>query len=131
MKNPALGPQLEQLRFTGKEAASFWVRAFRLEVEIEEVVKTLGAKEQAQDVGADVPIIAEYRLGPQLTCIYVINLTIDILGLNDGLGVLYFASPDYEEEAYRLRDELSDRIVAVYRSSNKLREVRVMGDKHE
>jgi hypothetical protein len=117
-----------QISFESKEGAQFWIRAFQLEADVQEVTQTVLEKKVAR---ATVPIIAEYQIGSDLKAIYLISLRIDSLGLVDGIGVIYFASPENEKDAYRERDRLAKDLLEEMRASNKLQEVRVIPEGKE
>jgi hypothetical protein len=118
-----------EIHFVEKGEAAFWIRSLRIEEEIEGVRRMV--EKDKEGVIAGVPVIAEYRLGPNLICIYCLSLTVDALGLSEGAGAVYFSSPEYEAEAYRRRDKLAEHILTSFRRSNKLKEMHLMEEKHE
>jgi hypothetical protein len=118
-----------RINFEGKESAQFWIRAFQLEEEVKNIQQMIIAENQMAK--ALVPIIAEYECGPDFKWIYVISLQIDMLGLIDGLGIVYYASPENYSKAYEARDKFADDVLESLRKSEKLREMRVIPEGKE
>jgi hypothetical protein len=123
------GPQAGNVAFEGREALQFWVRAFQLEGEIETVRKIIEAKPERKR--AVVPLIAEYALGERLKFIYLLKIDVDALGIRDGLGLVYWASPEYEERVYKKRDGYADLILKRLAGDRKFDEVLEVETKKE
>jgi hypothetical protein len=96
-------PQRGYICFEGRKATQFWLRAFDLLSEIEMVQKVLNDNRERKRAVA--PIIAEYQIDEKLKFIFFIQTHVDTLGLTDGIGIIYYVSPEHEAEAYRMRDE--------------------------
>lgn len=60
---------------------------------------------------AAVPIISEYVVDEKLKFIYIIQAQVDALGLQDGVGIIYWASPEREAEIRKHRDEHAEDIM--------------------
>ena len=100
---PSLPPQEGRLIFEGRKATQFWVRALGLEAEMEVVREMIAAKpERAR--GA-VPIVAEYEVDERLKFFYIIQADVDTLGIQDGIGIIYWASPERAKEVLDIRNK--------------------------
>jgi hypothetical protein len=97
--------------FEGRKATHFWVRALDLEREIEAVCKLITAKAERK-TGA-VPIVAEYQIDERLKCIYLIQAEVDALGIMNGVGFLYWASPEHEKEVLEIRDKQANDLLKI------------------
>jgi hypothetical protein len=106
----------------GKESVLFWVRAFRLEDDVLAVHQEL-LKEDPKIV-ASMTISSEYRVSPELIYIYLLCPLVDMVGVCDGSGIIYYASSEFEQETYRIRDEFTEYAIREARDQGKLREVR-------
>jgi hypothetical protein len=120
-KAPPVPPQRGKLIFEGRKATQFWLRAFNLEAEIEAVREMIGAKPERKR--AAVPIVAEYTVDERLKFIFLIQAEIDTLGIQGGAGFVYWASPEYEKEAFEIRDEHAEDILQRMETSRKFEEV--------
>jgi hypothetical protein len=116
-----LPPQTGSIAFEGRKGLQFWVRAFQLDDEIESVRKMM--EEKLDRKRAVVPIVAEYLLSERLKFIFVLKADIDSLGIMDGIGLVYWASPEFEEDVYKKRDEFATRIMQRLSSDRKFDEV--------
>jgi hypothetical protein len=94
--------QRGRIVFVGQLATKFWVRTLGLEKDVEEARALMGARIERK-WGA-IPIVAEYEVEPDFKWIYLVVVNVDILGIKDGMGVVYFASRAFEEEIMQARD---------------------------
>jgi hypothetical protein len=106
----------------GKEAILFWVRAFRLEDDITRVHREL--LDQAPGTVANITISSEHRINLGLTYIFMIAPLVDMVGICGGVGVIYYASPEFESEAYKARDMFTEFSVRESTRQGKLKEIR-------
>jgi hypothetical protein len=67
--------------------------------------------EKSERKWGSVPIVAEYVVDERLTFVYLIVATIDALGVKDGTGVIYYASPDRLAEVKKVRDGFANDIL--------------------
>jgi hypothetical protein len=128
-KEMTLPPQSGSIAVEGRKALSFWVRAFQLDEEIESVRKLIEGKPERKR--AVVPIIAEYFLSERLKFIFVLKVDVDALGVQDGIGLVYWASPEYEKRAYERRDEFAGEIMKRLTTSRSFDEVIEIEEKKE
>jgi hypothetical protein len=115
-------PQRGRVIAEGKEAMFFWVRAFQLEEDIRRVHREL--LNEAPKTIANITISSEHRVNPGLIFIYMIAPLVDMIGICDGTGVIYYASPEFEYEAYKERDKFTELSVREAREQGKLKEIR-------
>jgi hypothetical protein len=113
--------QSGSLAFEGRKAAQFWVRALDLEAEVKAVQALL--IEEPRRKKAAVPIVAEYLLDEKFKFIYVIQLFIDALGVQDSIGLIFYASPEHEAEVYKHRDEQADKLLSTLREGREFDEI--------
>jgi hypothetical protein len=123
--------QLGRIVVEGKESAQFWIRAFQLEQHVKDIQQMILNDKEKQSAKAAVPIIAEYECGPDFKWIYLISLRVDMFGLIDGVGVVYFTSPENFQKAYEARDKLAEKHLKDLRASEKLREMWVIPEGKE
>jgi hypothetical protein len=109
--NPTEIQQRGKIVFEGQLATRFWVRALDLAQDIKDVQELLAAKAERKE--ASIPIIAECKVDHQLTFVFVIVAKVDSLGLQDGSGLVYFASPQHLAEVIQLRDKMAADILKV------------------
>jgi hypothetical protein len=102
-------PQRGKVVFEGHLATQFWIRALGLQDEIGQAQVLLSQEKRRKE--AAVPIVAEYEVDSRLTFVYLIVAKVDMLGIQNGTGVIYFASPHYLKEAKRIRDGFADDIM--------------------
>jgi hypothetical protein len=100
-KNP-MPPQSGALVFEGRKATQFWLRTLGLEEELKAVQALLAEKPDRKR--AVVPIVAEYKVDDNFSFIYLIQLYADTLGVQDGMGIVFWASPEHEEEVRAKRN---------------------------
>jgi hypothetical protein len=107
----------------GKESINFWIRAFRLE----DQVTTIHQELLAEDPGtlANMSISSEYRVSPDLIYIYLLCPIIDMVGVCDGTGLVYYTSPRFEKEAYQSRDKFTDLTIEEGKRRGLLRKIRI------
>ena len=103
--------QSGSLIFEGRKATQFWVRTLDLEMEVK-AVQALLTTENPIRKRAIVPIVAEYTVDEKFKFIYVIQAFIDALGVQDGLGLIFYASPEEAEEVYKRRDEQANVLLS-------------------
>jgi len=120
--------QSGRITFTGKLATQFWVRTLGLEKDVEEARVLMGAKTKRK-WGA-IPIVAEYQVDENFKWIYTVIAVVDMLGILDGVGVIYFASPDQEKRVLTVRDRHAKNLIQGY-AGGKFDEVVVLGEKKE
>ena len=106
---PSMPSQAGSLIFEGRKATQFWLRALDLEEEVKAVQETLAVKPERKR--AVVPIAAEYRVDEEFIFIYLIQLYADTLGVQDGLGVICWASPEREAEVRARRDAYTKTVL--------------------
>jgi hypothetical protein len=107
--------QAGRIIIEGKLALQFWVRALGLEADIKHAQELI--LEKAQRKWGTVPIISEYQIDPRLKLVFILIANVDALGLQNGTGVIYYASPDQLEHVYRARDAAADDILKGLESS--------------
>lgn len=101
--------QAGKITFEGQLAVKFWIRALDLQSDVD-FARNLMLEKSERKWGS-VPIVAEYVVDERLTFVYLIVATIDALGVKDGTGVIYYASPDRLEEVKKVRDGFADDIL--------------------
>jgi hypothetical protein len=104
-----LPPQGGKIVFEGRKAAQFWLRTLSLEKEIAAVQAMLA--ERPERKRGVVPIAAEYLVDEKFKFIYFIQVHVDTLGIQDGIGIVYWASPENEKNAYEVRDDYADDVL--------------------
>lgn len=105
----------------GRKAIQFWVRAFGLEGEVDTVRELLEEKPERKK--AMVPIVAEYQVDDRFKFIFVLQTTVDALGIASGVGVIYWASPEHEKEVYERRDKYANDLLRHLASARKFDEM--------
>jgi hypothetical protein len=101
--------QAGRITFDGQLAVKFWIRALDLQSDVD-FARNLMLEKSERKWGS-VPIVAEYVVDEHLTFIYLIVANIDALGVKNGTGVIYYASPDRLEEVRKVRDKFADDIL--------------------
>ena len=101
--------QAGKITFEGQLAVKFWIRALDLQSNVD-FARNLMLEKSERKWGS-VPIVAEYVVDERLTFVYLIVATIDALGVKDGTGVIYYASPDRLEEVKKVRDGFADDLL--------------------
>jgi hypothetical protein len=101
--------QAGRITFEGQLGVKFWIRALDLQENVD-FARNLMLEKSERKWGS-VPIVAEYVVDERLTFVYLIVATIDALGVKDGTGVIYYASPDRLEEVKKVRDGFADDIL--------------------
>ena len=101
--------QAGKIIFEGQLAVKFWIRALDLQSNVD-FARNLMLEKSERKWGS-VPIVAEYVVDERLTFVYLIVATIDALGVKDGTGVIYYASPDRLEEVKKVRDGFADDLL--------------------
>jgi len=101
--------QAGRIVFEGQLAVKFWIRALDLQSNVD-FARNLMLEKSERKWGS-VPIVAEYKVDEHLTFVYLILATVDALGVKDGTGMVYFASPDRLEEVKKVRDEYANDIL--------------------
>jgi hypothetical protein len=101
--------QAGKIVFEGQLAVKFWIRALDLQSNVD-FARNLMLEKSERKWGS-VPIVAEYVVDERLTFVYLIVATIDALGVKDGTGVIYYASPDRLEEVKKVRDGFADDLL--------------------
>jgi hypothetical protein len=101
--------QAGKIIFEGQLAVKFWIRALDLQSNVDFARNLM--LERSERKWGSVPIIAEYKVDDRLTFVYLIIAMVDALGVKDGTGIIYFASPDRLEEVKKVRDDYADDIL--------------------
>jgi hypothetical protein len=101
--------QAGKIVFEGQLAVKFWIRALDLQSNVD-FARNLMLEKSERKWGS-VPIVAEYVVDERLTFVYLIVATIDALGVKDGTGVIYYASPDRLAEVKKVRDGFANDIL--------------------
>jgi hypothetical protein len=101
--------QAGKITFEGQLAVKFWIRALDLQSNVD-FARNLMLEKSERKWGS-VPIVAEYVVDERLTFVYLIVATIDALGVKDGTGVIYYASPDRLAEVKKVRDGFANDIL--------------------
>jgi hypothetical protein len=101
--------QAGKIAFEGQLAVKFWIRALDLQSNVD-FARNLMLEKSERKWGS-VPIVAEYVVDERLTFVFLIVCTIDALGVKDGSGVVYFASPERLAEVKKVRDGFADDIL--------------------
>lgn len=112
MKNKAV------IRFDTLDAAKFFLRAFALEEEIEQALEMFKQAPKDHD-RISCPIISEYEVDKDLKFVFVLLITVDPVGLCDGVGVVYCADSQNLAELTKLRDELADELMGQVHEGKK------------
>lgn len=120
--------QRGKILFEGRKATQFWVRTFNLESEIEQVKAMMLQKPERAK--AAVPIIAEYDVD-ELKFIFIIQAEVDALGIQNGAGMVYWATPEFQKEALEIRDKHADDLLKTLEESGKFQEIIEMERKRE
>lgn len=95
----------------GLTAAKFWVRALCLSEDIEMAKALMDDKIKTERKWGMVPVVAEYEVNPEFVFVYILVLEVDQLGLSNGYGNVYFASPKHLAEVRKVRDSLAEPIL--------------------
>jgi hypothetical protein len=101
--------QAGKIIFEGQLAVKFWIRALDLQSNVDFARNLM--LERSERKWGSVPIIAEYKVDDRLTFVYLIIAMVDALGVKDGTGIIYFASPDRLAEVKKVRDDYADDIL--------------------
>lgn len=113
----------------GKAELNFWVRAFQIQGEIEEVVQILNADQGRKT--AFSPIIAEYESG-SIKWVFLLGAVVDPLGINGGAGMVWLTTgAQHLEQATKERNELADMILREAESQGKFDEIIEMEPKKD
>jgi hypothetical protein len=68
---------------------------------------------KAERAWGAVPIVAEYEVDERLKFIYLIQAEVDALGIQNGVGFLYWTSPEFEKEVFESRDKQADQLLKI------------------
>jgi hypothetical protein len=93
----------------GVEQASFWIRAFKLEGQIDLVRKKIEEKPERKQ--ATAPIVGHYVVDAKLTWYYAISFDVDALGTQNMIGKIWYCSPEHRDKAIKSRDVLANAIM--------------------
>ena len=127
--SPKVPPQRGRLMFEGRKATQFWVRALDLDSEIVAIQELISAKPERKR--AAVPIVAEYEVDERLKLIYLIEANVDELGIQDGVGFIYWASPEFEKELFEVRDKQAEDLLKIMQKYPSFHEIIEMERKRE
>lgn len=113
----------------GKAELQFWIRAFQLQDEIDNVVQMLHDKDERKT--AFTPIISEYESG-SIKWIFLLGTMLDPLGVHDGAGMVWLTTGDnHERTALGERDKLANMILKEAESQGKFDEIIEMEPKKD
>lgn len=118
-----------KLGVKGKDQCRFWIRALKLEDEVEMVRKMIdipGPRKWAAS-----PVITEFTVDEDFKFYIFIVLKIDSLGIMDGQGDVYITDKAHEEETRARRDRLADEIMAQLEKDKRFDEILKVEDKSE
>ncbi len=101
--------QAGRIIFEGVLATRFWIRTLDLEKDSDTRALILARSERKW--GA-IPIVAQYKVDERLSFVYLVVAQVDALGIKDGSGAIYYASPERLEEVTKLRDEMAKDVLA-------------------
>jgi CRISPR/Cas system-associated exonuclease Cas4 (RecB family) len=101
--------QAGRIIIEGELAVKFWIRALDLQSNVD-FARSLMLERSERKWGS-VPIVAEYKVDERLTFVYLIVAMVDALGVKDGTGMIYFASPDRLVEVKKVRDEYANDLL--------------------
>jgi hypothetical protein len=105
----------------GKTELQFWIRAFEIEGEIQQVVDILN--ENLDRKTALAPVIAEREMGLCMW-VYFLAVTIDSLGLIDGEGIVWLTSGKvHRDMALKERNKLGDYAIEQATKAGKFQEM--------
>lgn len=101
----------------GKREIQFWVHAFHLEQDIEQVTTVLN--KDVRRKSAFCPIIATYQAGVMFFH-FILGATVDALGLVDGIGQVWLSTnKEHGDEAEKQWREMSDETLSLAQKSGK------------
>ena len=106
-----------QLITEGPQQARFWVRTFGLQEQMDYVQAKIQEKPERKK--ASVPAIGHYIADENLTWIYALHFSVDELGVQDVIGMVWYAAEKYKAEAFRRRDQLADQMMVVMEEKRK------------
>jgi hypothetical protein len=113
----------------GKAELQFWIRAFQLQDEIDDVIRMLNDKDERKTAFA--PIISEYESG-SIKWVFLLGTCIDPLGIESGAGMVWLTQgPKHLEEATGERDKLANMILREAEEQGKFDEVIEMDPKKD
>jgi hypothetical protein len=92
-----------------KEQAPFWIRIFKLESEIEQVRKLMEVPGPRK--WASVPVINEFYVDKDLEFIYILLFTVDAVGAQDCMGMVFLCDTENRNEVLEVRDKLADDVL--------------------
>lgn len=105
-----LPPVRGQITFEGLAATNFFIRMFQLE----EYVAFAQAKvnEKPDNIRASVPIISEHVVDEErLVFYFAIALEVDALGIQSGIGSVFYSDRENRELVIAQRDKLADAMM--------------------
>jgi hypothetical protein len=108
MKKPTI-KQAGRIVCEGQLQLRFWARALGLEKTVARAQELMSQKPPRK--WGMVPIVSEYRVDERLVFLFVLLVDIDGLGIQNGTGVILYASPERENEVRKIRDEMADDIL--------------------
>jgi hypothetical protein len=129
MKKPII-KQAGRIVFEGVEATKFWLRSLDQQKNIDSALELLANKPKEREL-ISCPIISEYQVDERLKFIFVILAEVDALGLCDGTGIVFYASPEREHEILTSRDQIADDIMKGLKESGKPHEFIVIEEGKE
>jgi hypothetical protein len=92
----------------GAQAGKYWARCLCIEEEVD-LARELMNRDQRAKRGM-VPVVAEYQINDSFKWIYFISIEIDMLGIIDATGIVYYATREYWDEVLDIRDELANKL---------------------
>src|SRR5215471_16224983 len=93
--------------FEGAQSTKFWLRVFQMEGAVAFVQSKINEKPERRM--ASVPIVNDFVVDPEkLILLYVMHLKVDALGLQDGIGMIFYTDKKNLNEVRERRDQLAD-----------------------
>ena len=93
----------------GAQAGKFWARCLCIEKEVDLARELMN--QDARVKRGMVPVVSEYEVNESFKWIYFLAIEIDMLGIIEAHGIVYYATPKYWDEIIALRDELADKLL--------------------
>jgi hypothetical protein len=98
-----------KIRVNSKEQTPFWIRVFKLENEIEQVRKMM--EKPGPRKWASVPVINEFYVDKDLEFVYVLLFTVDAVGAQACIGMVFLCDREDRNEVLEVRDKLADDVM--------------------
>lgn len=105
----------------GKAESVYWVRAFDLQAEVEQITGMISGVDKRKSAFA--PVITEHEAGSYFFVIFL-GLCIDSLGLTDGMGYVWLTTgKEHKSDALIERNKLADAVLDSAHQAGKFDEI--------